>query len=60
LALASVTMAGSLDRIDSGLGYDLGNIQWVHKNVNQMKWTLSQAAFIEICLAVAGNIKEVS
>lgn len=27
----------SLDRIDSSRGYTLDNVQWVHKDVNQMK-----------------------
>lgn len=37
----------SLDRIDSSKAYSVDNIQWVHKAVNQMKWTLSQKLFIE-------------
>lgn len=28
----------SLDRIDSDKGYVEGNVQWVHKDVNTMKW----------------------
>jgi hypothetical protein len=43
----------SLDRIDSLRGYVPGNIQWLHKDVNKMKWDLSQARFIEICRMVA-------
>lgn len=43
----------SLDRIDSHKGYDPGNIQWVHKDVNQMKWTLTNSRFIEVCQQVA-------
>jgi hypothetical protein len=31
----------SLDRIDSLKGYLEGNVQWVHKTVNQLKWDLS-------------------
>lgn len=30
----------SLDRIDSNFGYIEGNVQWVHKKVNQMKLCL--------------------
>src|SRR5436190_1477500 len=30
----------SIDRIDSSLGYVRGNVQWVHKDVNRMKWVL--------------------
>lgn len=39
----------SLDRIDSGLGYLKNNIQWVHKEVNCAKNSLSQDAFINLC-----------
>ena len=31
----------SLDRIDSSKGYIEGNIQWIHKDVNIMKWDMS-------------------
>jgi hypothetical protein len=43
----------SLDRIDSNLGYVLGNIQWVHKTLNKMKNDLPEAVFIAMCKAVA-------
>lgn len=48
-------ITASLDRIDSSLGYIEGNVQWVHKHVNVMKWTLSQQEFINICKLVAYN-----
>jgi hypothetical protein len=43
----------SLDRIDSTKGYIEGNVQWVHKDVNILKWTLSHERFIEMCKKVA-------
>lgn len=43
----------SLDRIDSTLGYTLGNIQWVHRDINMMKGSLTQDAFVEWCHQVA-------
>jgi hypothetical protein len=43
----------SLDRIDSKLGYVLGNVQWVHKTVNLLKMDLPQQEFIEWCQKVA-------
>jgi hypothetical protein len=46
------TRTASLDRIDSTKGYEPGNVQWVHKDVNQMKWDLSSARFIDVCKAV--------
>lgn len=45
----------SLDRIDSSKGYIVGNIQWVHKDINWMKNTFSQEYFIELCKLVAAN-----
>ncbi len=45
----------SLDRIDSSKGYTIDNIQWVHKDINQIKWNLSQDYFIELCKLIAQN-----
>jgi hypothetical protein len=45
-------MTASLDRIDSSKGYVIGNVQWVHKDINQMKWQFTQEYFIEICQKV--------
>lgn len=39
----------SLDRIDSSKGYIEGNIQWVHKDVNKIKWNLPENKLFEIC-----------
>lgn len=39
----------SLDRIDSSKGYIVGNVQWVHKDVNFMKGQLTQERFLELC-----------
>ncbi len=43
----------SLDRIDSSKGYEFGNIQWLHKDVNIAKQDKSDAEFISMCHAVA-------
>jgi hypothetical protein len=45
----SSTSTASLDRINSKLGYVPGNVQWVYKPLNNMKWDLSQKEFIQIC-----------
>jgi hypothetical protein len=47
----------SLDRINSDLGYTKDNIQWLHKDVNKMKWELSQDRFLELCriITTRGN-----
>jgi hypothetical protein len=39
---------GSLDRIDSTKGYVEGNVQWVHKVVNELKWDLDEKEFFSI------------
>lgn len=43
----------SIDRIDSNIGYEKGNIQWVDKRINMMKGSLSNKEFIELCTKVA-------
>lgn len=47
----------SIDRIDSKLGYIKGNIQWVHKDVNTIKWDLHHEKFIELCRVITENSK---
>lgn len=48
----------SLDRIDSNGGYTKNNVQWVHKLINVMKWSLSKEIFIFFCREVANNNKD--
>lgn len=43
----------SLDRIDSSKGYVEGNVQWVHKDINRIKWGLTNEKFIDYCKRVA-------
>jgi len=47
----------SLDRIDSKKGYVPGNVQWVHKAVNQMKWDAEQNNFVYWCKKIANHNK---
>lgn len=42
----------SIDRINNDKGYILGNIQWVHKDINRMKHAFTQEAFLRYCEAV--------
>ena len=37
----------SLDRIDSTKGYSADNVQWVHKDVNNIKWDFSEKELLE-------------
>lgn len=39
----------SLDRIDSSKGYIKNNVQWVHKDINWMKYNFSMDKFILYC-----------
>lgn len=48
-------ISASLDRIDSNKGYEIGNIQWVHKDINKMKHKFEQNYFIEMCKKVTTN-----
>ena len=43
----------SLDRIDSTKGYIKGNVQWVHKDVNRIKWQFDQDYFLSLCTRIA-------
>lgn len=47
--------SASLDRIDNERGYETGNIQWLHKDINWMKGRFSQDYFIDMCRAVAAH-----
>jgi hypothetical protein len=52
---SKVSGNASLDRIDSAFGYIEGNVQFVHKDVNIMKWDLSEERFLEICKKITKN-----
>lgn len=45
----SAENTASLDRIDSNKGYIVGNVQWVHKNLNMMKLHFQQEYFVKMC-----------
>lgn len=45
----------SLDRIDSNKGYTIGNVQWVHKDVNKMKQNINEKDFINWCNKISIN-----
>lgn len=58
LVMGITNATASLDRIDSSLPYQKGNIQWVHKDINRMKLEMSQRAFIEMCEKITNHQKE--
>ena len=45
----------SVDRIDSNKGYIQGNVQWVHKILNELKSNTPNDEFIKWCKLVAKN-----
>ena len=47
----------SLDRINSSKGYTEDNVQWLHQDVNKMKWDFEENKFIEMCKLIAENNK---
>jgi hypothetical protein len=54
-ALKGTANSASLDRIDSSKGYELGNVQWVHKHVNFMKRDFEQNYFIDMCKKIVNT-----
>ena len=43
----------SLDRIDSSRGYVDGNVQWIYKPLQRVKWGLDESCFIDMCKKIA-------
>ena len=48
----------SLDRINNDMDYVIGNVQWVHKDVNIMKNIFPQDYFIGICRLISNKFPE--
>ena len=57
ISLEYKEQTASLDRIDNSKGYEVGNIQWVHKEINMMRGPLPIDRFIELCGFVADKVK---
>lgn len=55
LSINRKNQTASLDRIDSSKGYIEGNVQWLHKDINQMKINFNQKDFIKYCKLIAKN-----
>lgn len=51
------TTTCSLDRIDSSQGYVEGNVQWVHTDINKMKYDLDILDFINTCKLIYERVK---
>jgi hypothetical protein len=50
----------SLDRIDNEKGYEVGNVQWLHKDINRMKSCFYEKQFIDYCRLVAKHLPSVN
>lgn len=48
----------SLDRIDSSVGYEIGNVQWVTKQINWSKSTLNNQEFLNLCQKVINHANQ--
>lgn len=48
----------SLDRIDSDGHYEIGNVRWVHKQVNVMRQTLTDQEFVKWCRLVVRKAEQ--
>lgn len=53
-------ITASLDRIDSKKGYFIGNVQWVHKDINKMKMDFPNEYFIQMCVEISKNMATLS
>lgn len=52
---SNLEQTASLDRIDNKKGYIKGNVQWLHKDVNQMKWQFPTDRLLELCKKITKN-----
>jgi hypothetical protein len=49
-------ITASLDRIDSNLPYNNKNVQWIHKDINDMKFDLDEDEFLYYCYLIINPI----
>lgn len=47
------TATASLDRIDPKQGYVRGNVRWVHKDINRIKWDMTDEVFLSFARDIA-------
>ena len=52
-----LSINASLDRIDSLKGYELDNLQWVYKPINNLKNNMTHTEFLNMCLLISENSK---
>ena len=49
LSIDNIDFTASIDRINSKIGYIKNNVQWVYKDINYMKYNLTEDDFFNIC-----------
>lgn len=49
----------SLDRRDNTLGYVVGNVQWVHRDINRMKSDFIEEDFVQLCKDVTSYFNKI-
>ncbi len=54
----SIHQTASLDRIDSTKGYTIGNVCWLHKDINMFKGVMHSNNFIALCHEVVNYQKQ--
>ncbi len=47
------TATASLDRIDPKQGYVRGNVRWIHKDINRIKWDMTDEVFLSFARDIA-------
>lgn len=52
------TYEASLDRIDSSKGYIIGNIQWVYRDINFIKWILTEEELFKWSLLIVQYVSK--
>lgn len=52
-------ITASLDRVNSNIGYEIGNVVWVHKDINKMKMEFPEDRFFYLCELVVNNLKNI-
>ena len=55
LPVSFLDNSASVDRINNDVGYEVNNIQIVHKDTNAMRSNYTIDYFVEMCKQVAGN-----
>lgn len=55
--VTKIIQSASLDRIDNTKGYEITNVQWVHKDINLMKGSMREEVFINFCRLVSNMNK---